>query len=205
MFVSATNWQKATDAVQSTKIVPNDEPQKCVLKGAAHSDDCVQQLSKATLKASSERRHLDAFFEVAIPVFQFRRISQFDFVKNGGILIPATFPESALNSYSFTWDLKKLIAPATTRLDAHKAFEAYKTPSTESERSSQKVCVTIGQTTNFITVLPTFTVKSCNTIAKGINATRYALACTSADNVQSADSVAVDENAGAPKSNKCNW
>lgn len=73
-------------------------------------EHCRRKLSSAKItgNVSQKREHWDAVLQVAIPKFQFKRITQFDFVKNGGILIPAPFPEAALNNYtSRSWPLTK--------------------------------------------------------------------------------------------------
>lgn len=205
MFVDANNWENALGAVQNMDLTP----EKCFQKrGDPDRDDCTTKLSKATLRGSYQRSGVDVFLEAAIPTFQYKRISQFDFVKNGAILLPAAFPEVALNSYSFTWDLRKLIASRATRLAARSAVASYQAPVVEraaaaTAGAAQEVCVTAGESTNFISVTR-FTLESCRSVARSVGAERYALACNWGSQVNIGDEVPLEAEAAAPKNN-CGW
>jgi hypothetical protein len=60
-----------------------------------------------------------------IPTFQFKKESQFDFIKQGGnVFVPAAFPEPSLNTFSFTFDLRRPIPSTKDRTDALNAMAA---------------------------------------------------------------------------------
>jgi hypothetical protein len=228
LFITATNYKDALNNLTDADI---DVGTECFTR-KVRSDknrvgECRKRLftAKITGNDSGSRRFWDAFLQLALPTFDFKRMTQFDFVKNGGILIPAPFPESALNNYTFTWDLRHLIAPTKERLAAEDAIGAYK-PKTKGSR----FCIAIsGSQENYISVANDFKINACQQLAESIHATGYRLGCLSetsndseVSNPQSEAShtqpdkkkfamsssekiVLVQETASAPKPDSCGW
>lgn len=91
--------------------------------------DEVQKIDKATallgardaLKGTPWKPNWLALF---LPKIDFKILSQFDFIKQDGILVEAPFRERALNTWTLTWDLTRLIPDTKNRLDADIAREA---------------------------------------------------------------------------------
>ena len=92
LFLTASDWKSVLDAIKKT-------------------DKEYKEAPGLSSKAAGVR-----LVEALIPKFQFKRTSQFDFAKNTGILIPSPFPESGLNSYTFTWNLNAWIKDGATRI-----------------------------------------------------------------------------------------
>jgi hypothetical protein len=161
------------------------------------------------------------FLAVALPTFTFKRASQFDFVKNAGILIPAPFGESAVNSYTFTWDLKRLIAPASARaavVDAmllqpktttDAAKQASDVPAAESngQPKNLKLCVTLshGQP-SYLSVQSSFTATACRDFAASLDvAGQYRLGCVLGNGVSLSAPMDLDVAVAMPAGNSCGW
>jgi len=71
------------------------------------------------------------------------------------------FPEAALNNYTFTWDLRRVIAPTKTRLDSEDTIGAYK-----PKAQGSKFCIPIlAVHENYISVADSFKIKDCRDLA----------------------------------------
>lgn len=146
-----------------------------------------------------------AFLAAAVPTFKFVRQTQFDFLKNGGALIPAPFPEAALNSYTFTWDLRRMIAPTKERVavtDARKTNDSLKTAATDPSTPGTKLCVTIsnGQR-SYMPISDSFPESSCERFAQGMSGGHFVFACVARNGEISLG----DENGLKPLRGNCKW
>jgi hypothetical protein len=150
------------------------------------------------------------FLAAAIPKFTFKRASQFDFVKDAGILIPAPFGERGVNSYTFNWDLTRLIAPSSTRLAVMDAMtQPSKVAAAEAKDKSQgsKLCVTIshGQA-SYLAVSSSFTETACREFASNLDsAGQYRIGCVLNNGVSLSPPVEVKARSAPPPVNSCNW
>lgn len=97
LFPNATNWRSTFEDVQKTDQA---------LALLAASDAIPGTPWKTSLAAA------------LIPKVELKMVSQFDFVKDNGVLIEAPFPERAINTWTFTWDLTRVIPDTKTRADA---------------------------------------------------------------------------------------
>lgn len=172
LFITGANWKAAIDAAQNIYIAP-----------------C--EIAEMEAKVGLRKLNLwNAMFRTFVPTFQFKRTSEFDFVKNGGTLIPAPFLESALNSYTFTWDLRKAIEPTAARLaraDAASQIASYQDPllREQPEKSGNKLCIIYsGSLRSFINVPNAFAAASCQKFAEDVGADHYALACVYDDGIK---------------------
>jgi hypothetical protein len=135
LFVTSTDWTNAAGSLISLKRpdLAKIELQK-LCQGYKWSGVSLDGASLKTLTITNEllgciksldRRlgtpaHVWAFL---IPTVMVKKESQFDFVKNnGGLLIPAPFPQPTLNTFSFTFDLRRLVPSIKERTDAFSAF-----------------------------------------------------------------------------------
>ncbi len=199
LFITATNYKDSLNNLADINVAVPKEEDCFVRDTRPDHEHCRRKLSSAKItgNVSQKREHWDAVLQVAIPKFQFKRITQFDFVKNGGILIPAPFPEAALNNYTFTWDLRRVIAPTKTRLDAEDTIGAYK-----PKAQGSKFCIPIlAAHENYISVADSFKIKDCRDLTDSIHAPTYRLGCLSefADNSASAAREAAADEAQSGK------
>lgn len=231
MFITGTNWKDAMALLQKAGIRPDQLYDDCAnleMDGKAQPVStmdhrrCVAFYSRSRFAASNPPSRRDEILAAFIPKFQFKRMSQFDFVKSSGILIPGPYPESALNSYTVTWDLTRAIAATKTRLDADTAIDAFKQPrpgvkaETAADGSNQtqsggdpKLCITYSGTSgSSISVPSTFSADSCYRFAKKMSASRYALACVSSNDViigPPIDAAIAPDDIAKPDLNSCRW
>ena len=103
LFVTASSWKGAFDEVQKID-------KATALLGASDAID-----------GTPWKPHWLALF---LPKIDFKILSQFDFIKQDGILIEAPFRERALNTWTLTWDLTRILPDTKNRLDADIAREA---------------------------------------------------------------------------------
>ncbi len=161
-------------------------------------DDCVKEMAPI-------RHHSTAVLMAVVPTFEYKRVSQFDFLKNSGILItnPATpNVESGLNTVSFTWDLRRAISPPTARSDA---LAIMSKANAEKTTQGDKLCVVASDANrSFISVPPEFKIEGCQNTAKTLNG-RYALACATSTTVQIGDVVDNSKAAVPPTQAPCGW
>jgi hypothetical protein len=230
IFITGTNWKTAMDAL--TKIIPID-PDKlsesnCFRPAGGNVDtdkrkSCLADFALGSrITGSKSRPYLDRTLAALIPTFQFKRISVFDFVKSSGVLIPGPYPETALNNYTATWDLRRLIAVTKARTDADAAIYGYENPlslngvNKPSNTNKQpqiggdpKLCITYSGTAgSSVSVPSTFSADSCYRFAKKISASRYALACVSSNDVligTSIDGATAPNDKAKPDPNPCGW
>ena len=178
LFITATNYK---DALNNLADAETDICDGCFTKAIRSDKDCVDECRRRLVTGkiigndSTRRRFWDAFLQLALPTFDFKRMAQFDFVKNGGILIPAPFPESALNNYTFTWDLRHLIAPTKEHLATEDVIGAYDMPKPQGAKFCSMVSAT-GQET-YISVADSFKITNCRDLADSLNAASYKLGC----------------------------
>jgi hypothetical protein len=195
IFNLGSNWKNAATALADVKIWndagdPNNpcfrtEKKKDYLP--PHPQDCVQRYSG--FKSGSQRKEsFIGFLAVALPTFKYLRQTQFDFLKSGGVLTAAPFPEPALNSYTFTWDLRRRITPTKERVAVAEAMKTYNAPKKKEEgdgakndnstQNGTKLCVTIsnGQK-SFMPISDSFPESSCQRFAETMSDGHFRFAC----------------------------
>jgi Carboxypeptidase regulatory-like domain len=117
-----------------------------------------------------------------LPKVEFKILSQFDFVKYNGILIAAPFPERALKTWSFTWDLTRVIPDTKSRIDADTLVEALRDLKSnlgrKKEPTPQKQCILhFPKDDRVVDVQPIFSAESCQKLAKLLEPEKYELSC----------------------------
>lgn len=158
LFITSSNYQTALSAV----------------KGANAKTLSSASLLQPMLEGADNLHPIrDKLLAALIPTFQYKRTTQFDFIKNsGGFFVPATFPETGLNSYTFTLDARRLFAPMKARSDA----EATLRPPTPVV--TLKFCVPIKSKTEiYLSVPDSFRPDACQNLATSMGAETYRLAC----------------------------
>ncbi len=204
IFNLGSNWKDAATALAEVKHQRGDgndcftgEPKKDYWP--VHPEVCVKRYGG--FKGGSRGREIFVgFLAVAVPKFTYLRQTQFDFLKNGGVLTPSPFPEPALNSYTFTWDLKRRIAPAKERAAVAEAMKTYNAgPKTQN---GTKLCVTISKgQKSYMPITDSFPEKSCKRFAEKMSEGQFELACVDKDG-----SVTFGDDEGHPPTGEnCSW
>jgi len=194
LFPTATNWKSTFDDIQKID-------KTIALLGAG---DVI-----------SDRQPWKQPWAVLIPKVEFKILSQFDFLKFQGALIAAPFPERALNTWTFTWDLTRAIPDMKRRTDADAIGEAWRDLKDNLGRekpTSQKRCILIfDQEVREVKDLhPASRAESCQQLARILKAKKYRLSCVLQD--KSGDKERQDgperdpsELPAKPQWNSCRW
>jgi hypothetical protein len=215
LFITGANWQNAVAALKDINV---DEARffggdyaGCFDKGATTSTaykTCLTQFARPRFAAGMGQGTGTKIAAVLIPKFQFKAISQFDFVKNGGVLVAEPGLQRSLKNYSFTWDLRRTIASTSDRIAALKAYKSYSVPPV-GEVKQPRVCVTVTDGyQGYVPVGDKVTAEGCRKIAQDAGADEFALACASVGNVvlgarvKGAGSI---QDRNLPPSNTCKW
>ena len=206
-FTTYVNYSERVSVVQNLDVTAPRFGKKFQFNGGASFDpaklfltasswkgafDEVQKIDKATallgardaIDGTPWKPHWLALF---LPKIDFKILSQFDFIKQDGILVEAPFRERALNTWTVTWDLTRLIPDTKNRLDADIAREALNKLRTDLGHKPpdpnllwRKRCILYfapGQ--RDVDVQAGFSDKSCQELAqlKTYSAQSYELAC----------------------------
>ena len=216
LFVTGSDWKTAAASVAdinpllqgSKDPVCFPDPKSGSLPDPPDAAPAeVDRLAKCVLRYSGSKRGKVGFLAAAVPTFRFVRQTQFDFLKNGGVLVPAPFPESALNSYTFTWDFKRLIAPAKERIavsDAMKSYNADALKANNSGKAGTKLCVMISNNQkSFMPISGSFPEKACASFADWMKADTFEFACVGTNGVPA---VGAEKGLGPkPTEGNCRW
>jgi len=229
VFLTGTDWKAAADAIIKMKLIDfkhdkglkkyeictdPTEVQSLIQQHVDKPDGpkdwwrCVSDLAGT--------RHKGFIALAFLPTIDFKRQTQFDFVQYSGLLSGEPL-EAGLNTLTFTWDLRRAIASASTRSDAFEALKAILQAKQERRKDeeaaaekveSQKVCVTMkGSSVNYISVPDSFKPAACENLRKEILADRYELACSTAQGWLKSGSAVTGEAASKdlPFPNPCKW
>ncbi|HEX7176976.1 MAG TPA: hypothetical protein VF240_17075 [Pyrinomonadaceae bacterium] len=167
LFPTATDWKGTFVEVQ--KI-----------------DGALAYLGAADARSGRRRPWETPWPAAFIPKVEFKRLSRFDFMKFQDVLIAAPFPSRALNTWTFTWDLTRVIPDTNSRFDAdaiaeallklEKGFKHKEQPTP----TLQKQCILHFTNEDTPTdVQSSSSAETCQAIAKAVKAESYALACES--------------------------
>ena len=229
LFISGTNWRDAIDALSGLVIArskhSDSAPSDSLIKNCSfeylkempglQNGPRAPATGKIELPPDPDEKCItrvasmsgkERIAAILIPAFQFKRQSQFDFVRSAGVLIPAPFGESALNTYTLTWDLRRVIASTKMRTDAVAAMtQGYQRPKTPGEVS--KACLTKATgVVNLIMVTTNSSRSVCQKLANDLSAEQYGLACISTDSVDRGTLIAAgDVEVTKPSTLECGW
>src|SRR5260221_1311336 len=199
LFITSVNWKSAVSVlgkgpdgkyryigaenlVENSAKNPSDEF-KCLVQvptdaTAIPFDKCEKQFARPRLNPSIQQNFLTSLAAIVTPTFDLKVQSQFDFIKQGGILIQSPLLHRSLKNMTFTWDLRRLIPETTDKLTIATLYEQAKITSKPSDSTSSKLCVLrSGAFRSYITVAPGSTTISCKRLAIDLDAKEYAVAC----------------------------
>lgn len=191
LFLGSSNWKNlpekdrpceseeaASTAGNAPRAAAGRQP------SASRRADCIRWLAAPRLLApklvaghypSSPPNKGIEVLAAFVPTFSFKRVSQFDFIKSGGILVPTSYLETAQNQFTFRWDLKRAIPNSASRNDAVVASK---------KNPSSKLCVVVsGGAKSYINVSPEFKPEKCAAFARNGGADEYALGCVTDDGI----------------------
>jgi hypothetical protein len=78
--------------------------------------DCERLLTRQRLQAAFGPSRGSEIAAVMIPTLQFKVLSQFDFIKQGGLLTENSNLQRSLKSLTLSWDLRRRVPSITDRL-----------------------------------------------------------------------------------------
>jgi hypothetical protein len=229
LFVTGANWKSAVAALKgvnndSGSLFSDGSETRCFVKnpptGSTSKQDedgawksCVSEFGTPRFGASKRAEKIAYFGALAIPKFQFKAVSQFDYLKNGGVLVAIPGLQRSLKNYSFIWDFRRAIASTSDRLAVMAAYRTYSDKpqdpaAAQAFLAQPKLCITIsGASRGYVPVPGTFAIEACQILAKSTGAESYALACATATSVEigPAESVNASVLAKRPDQNECHW
>jgi hypothetical protein len=217
MFLTGSGWQTAVAALKDAKINPSNldaEESRCFVAKKpplpSETDDatqteCINAFSKPRLRGDAEAGTFTRIAATLIPKFQFKAVSQFDFIKNGGIFVAEPGLQRSLKSYTFAWDFRRLIASTADRAAALKAYGTLST-TRSGKLAHSKVCVTISPVSRgYMEVDDDFSADDCRTLTKSAKAETFALACATGNKIDIGEATDPGGSLNLPTGNQCNW
>jgi hypothetical protein len=215
LFITSANWKSAV-SILSKGGTHTDGP--CFFKNQNPSlealADCENQFARPMLTSWTKNRGLTNLAAFAIPNFQLKYLSQFDFIKQGGLLIENPNLQRSLKSLTFTWDFRRLIAGPTDRVTIGTLYDQSVTPKdpkqdTSGGANTSQLCVlSSGRFRSYVAVAPGSSMDSCRAVAVALGSVdRYAAACATDRKVDiglSADVRVPLEEKNKPDTN-CGW
>jgi hypothetical protein len=191
------------------KIFPSVSSYRAMLDEVSRVDKGMALIgARDILKKEKPWQHR---WSVIFPKVDFKILTQFDFVKLGGVLVEAPFPERTLNTWTFTWDLTRLIPDTRNRIDEDAIDETLaiiKNSLGTEDKSWKKRCVIEigGETRKIKDFHPAFSANSCRELAEILNAVKYQLSCVKADTPDdNGDMIPRKEAPALPPLNLCKW
>lgn len=162
------------------KLFPNASSWKSTFSEVQNIDKAVALLGASDVLA--ERKPWKQPLAFLLPKVEFKILSQFEFIKHNGAFVEPRFPERALNTWKFTWDLTRLIPDTKSRLDADSIIaDLDKLRSTlGQEEPPKKYCILhLQRGVRKVEVKHGFSAESCQKLANFYGADSYELSCGS--------------------------
>ncbi|HKD78438.1 MAG TPA: hypothetical protein VKH81_02025 [Candidatus Angelobacter sp.] len=215
LFITSANWKSAVSvlskggtATDGLCFFQNQKPSSDALR------ECENQFARPMLTSWTQKHGLTKLAAFAIPTFQLKYLSQFDFIKQGGLLIENPNLQRSLKSMTFTWDFRRLIAGPTDRVTIGTLYGQSVTSkdpkqATSGDANTSQLCVlSSGRFRSYVAVAPGSSMDSCRAVAVALGSVdRYAAACATDRKVDiglSADVRVPLEEKNKPDTN-CGW
>jgi hypothetical protein len=224
-IVLAKKEKDTSNEKTSKALTPKDPDYFCIVPtsevfsntktlSSAKMASCVKNLTKPSLTSSLNHTHWADFAAVAIPTFQLRALSQFDFLKQGGVLVANPQLQRSLKNMTISWDLRRLIASTTDRVAVGALYDQALKESNAStqkvgESKSSKLCVLRSRSsTSYVSVSEDSTMNACRGLAVALGGVdQYAVACASERIVLVGASAGINQPPGESNkpANNCGW
>jgi uncharacterized protein YodC (DUF2158 family) len=139
LFVTSANWAKVNAVLSKRHIDLGDltpEEKNCVMADGPVKDrnaigECEGLFAKPRLYGSDRQSFWTGVAAVMIPSFKMQALSQFDFLKQGGVLVQSPLLQRTLKNFTFTWDLGRLLPATSDKLAIEQIY--YQTPKSQNE------------------------------------------------------------------------
>ncbi len=138
LFVTSTNWKTLNTALSKRQIDPGTESEgeDCIVadgptKKRTEIGACEDLFAKPRLYASNRQSFWTDVAAVMIPSFKMQALSQFDFLKQGGILVQSPLLQRTLKNFTFTWDLGRLLPATSDKIAVEQIY--YQAPKAQNE------------------------------------------------------------------------
>jgi hypothetical protein len=234
LFLTSNNWKTAISAlrdstnpktkqqmitVAKTAWTKETRPACIYEKSTTTMADCISEFTRPNLTSRTSsnapyKARWGDFAAVVIPTFQLKVSSQFDFIKQGGILTSSPLLQRSLKNMTFTWDLRRLIAPTTDRLAIGTLYQAAQNPKDQTaaangSSATTKLCVLRSRSaTSYVSVSDDSNMNACRGLAVALGGVdHYAVACASEQIVVIGTAMGVNQppaESNKPSTN-CGW
>jgi len=216
---SKTNRRMITVASPKDHPAPETKPACIYEKTSATMAACINEFTRPNLTSRTSsnapyKARWGDFAAVMIPTFQLKVSSQFDFIKQGGILTSSPLLQRSLKNMTFTWDLRRLIAPATDRLAIGTLYEEAQklkdqNAAMNSSSAATKLCVLRSKSAaSYVSVSDDSNMNACRGLAVALGGVdHYAVACASEQVVIIGTAMGVNQppsDSNKPSTN-CGW
>jgi hypothetical protein len=184
LFIGGANWKAVLTAVPDQKLCGGPPFRNCI-DSLSRPRFFAPKFSAANLVTKPNRGIV--VLAAVVPVVSFKRVSQFDFIKSGGVLVSTPYLENAQNQFTLKWDLKRAIPSSASLPDA-----SVLTP--EPPATSARLCIVVSSEgiRSFIPVSQKFPVESCSEFAKQ-SKQRFALGCVGEQGITQGDPIPADD------------
>ncbi len=156
LFITSANWKTAASAMDGTnRTFSTDEDNlehECFVQRQNRTVNlrtCENEFARPRLRPSKSGGAWSNLAAVALPTFKLQVLSQFDFLKQGGILTVDPLLQRSLKNMTFTWDLTRLIPATGDRLTVGTSYNAaaksggVADPKQVDNSKASKLCVMI--------------------------------------------------------------
>ena len=191
MFIMGANWSSAVSVFQGRRLslAPEDSLESRCFTAAPKSSlaECEKEFARRRLDPAVPQGRWTALAAILIPTFEMKALSQFDFIKQGGLLTESPLLQRTLKNLTFTWDLRNLVPQTSDRVAIGMLYDQGLKPKTDdstanpssSSSVASKLCVIYSGTfRSYIGVLSDWTIDSCRNVASNSGPiSGYAAAC----------------------------
>jgi hypothetical protein len=225
LLITSANWKnafsvlgKGPDEVKRTIAVDTDSAEyKCFVQKQIEQEwnlaACETAFSRPRLSPSNQQGTWVRVAAAVIPTFQLKVLSQFDFIKQGGILTETPLLQRSLKNLTFTWDLRRLKPATTDKLTIATLYEQAKRSTTDDSKqrdnsSASKLCLLkSGTSRSYVSVAWDSTVSACERLAIDLASDYYAVGCAKDKSGSYGDFIKLHEEflESAKPSSNCGW
>lgn len=138
LFVTSANWAKVSTVLSKRHIDfggVTGEEKNCIVTDSPVKDrtaigECEELFARPRLYGSNQQSFWTSVAAVMIPSFKMQAQSQFDFLKQGGILVQSPLLQRTLKNLTFTWDLGRLLPGTSDKMAIEQIY--YQTPKAQN-------------------------------------------------------------------------
>lgn len=147
LFTTSTSWKAAAAVLgkdpggQMRNFGMDDtRMHQCLVKVLSEMQtsqaQCLKEFARPRLDSSKYPSWLSNVAAVSIPTLQFKALSQFDFIKQGGVLTQNPELQRTLKNLTLTWDLRRIVPSTTDKLAVGTLYAAARKPTKSNNDNS---------------------------------------------------------------------